>query len=104
MNIMAAIVHHAIDLRSRINQSAQQLKSFDEEVERIEADQKRLRENIESLSKTAEAKGLIARYIAKAGEQETRLEEMEKERKTISAEKERLERELAVAITVFEIK
>jgi hypothetical protein len=93
-----------IDLRSRINQSGTKLEAFDNEVERIEADQKRLRENIESLTKTAEAKALIARYIAKAGEQETRLEEMEKERKQITADKENLERELAVEIKNFEVK
>jgi chromosome segregation ATPase len=93
-----------IALRGSIGQLDQRLESFDDEVEKIEADQKRLRENIESLSKTAEAKTLIARYIAKAGEQETRLEEMEKERKSINAEKEKLERDLAVAITAFEIK
>jgi uncharacterized protein YpmS len=51
-----------------------------------------------------EAKALIARYIAKAGEQETRLEEMEKERKQITADKETLERELAVEIKNFEVK
>ncbi|MEQ1765486.1 MAG: hypothetical protein ABL984_20320, partial [Pyrinomonadaceae bacterium] len=93
-----------ITLRQQINQQNAKLTAFDQEVRRIEEDQKRLRENIESLAKTAEAKSLIARYIAKAGEQETRLEEMEKERKTINAEKEKLERQLAVEITVFEIK
>ena len=93
-----------IELRSAIFKLHRRLESFDDEVEKIEDDQKRLRENIESLSKTAEAKTLIARYIAKAGEQETRLEEMEKERRSIEAEKERLERQLAAEITVFEIK
>jgi hypothetical protein len=93
-----------IGLRSQIGQINAKLEEFEEEVDRIEADQKRLRENIESLAKTAEAKTLIARYIAKAGEQETRLEEMEKERKTIIAEKERLERELATEIKNFELK
>jgi len=93
-----------IALRQQISQQDAQLSVFEAEVTRIEEDQKRLRENIESLSKTAEAKSLIARYIAKAGEQETRLEEMEKERKTIIAEKERLERALAVEITTFAIK
>ena len=93
-----------IDLRSRISQSDTKLATFATEVERIEADQKRLRENIESLAKTAEAKELIARYIAKAGEQETRLEEMEKERKKIEAEKEVLVRELAAEIRNFEAK
>lgn len=93
-----------IDIRGSIAQFDGKLESFDTEVEKIESDQKRLRENIESLSKTAEAKALIARYIAKAGEQETRLEEMEKERKTILADKEKLELELATEIRIFEIK
>ena len=51
-----------------------------------------------------EAKTLISRYIAKAGEQETRLEEMEKERKTLAAQREQLDRELAAEIKAFEIK
>ena len=93
-----------IDIRTSIAQLDAKLEAFDDEVEKIEADQKRLRENIESLSKTAEAKTLIARYIAKAGEQETRLEEMEKERKIIIADKGKLEVELALEIRMFEIK
>lgn len=93
-----------VDLRMRINDLIAQLETIVKESSTISQDQKRFRENIEALAKTSEAKSLIARYIAKANEQETRLEEMEKERKTIGAEKEKLERELAVAITVFEIK
>lgn len=93
-----------IELREKIGQLDSRLASLEDEVEKIEADQKRLRENIESLAKTAEAKALIARYIAKAGEQETRLEEMEKERKTILADKQRLEVELALAVRTFEMK
>ena len=93
-----------IGIRTEIGTLEEKLDGFDGEARKISDDQRRLRENIESLSKTAEAKTLIARYIAKAGEQETRLEEMEKERKTIAAEKERLERQLAVEITTFEIK
>jgi hypothetical protein len=99
---MRAKLEKLIDLRSQINQIDSRLDVFEEEVKRIEDDQKRLRGNIESLSKTAEAKGLITRYIAKAGEQETRLEEMEKERKTILADKERLQVQLAVEILAFE--
>nr|HQU94153.1 hypothetical protein [Pyrinomonadaceae bacterium] len=93
-----------MDLRRRISEQDGRLTILKTEVDRIGSDQARFRENIESLAKTPEAKTLIARYIAKAGEQETRLEEMEKERKTINAEKEKLERDLAVAITAFEIK
>lgn len=92
-----------IDIRSSIAQFDNKLETFDDEVEKIENDQKRLRENIESLSRTAEAKTLIARYIAKANDQESRLEQMEKDRKTMTAEKERLERELANEIRSFSI-
>jgi len=92
-----------IDLRTQINQINAKLETFDDEKEKIEDDQKRLRENIEALSKTPEAKTLIARYIAKANDQETRLETMEKERKTLEAERERLEAELANAIRAFNL-
>jgi hypothetical protein len=93
-----------IELRSQLYVIGTKLEAFDSEVERIEADQKRFRENIEALTKTPEAKTLIARYIAKANDQESRLEQMEKDRQTMAAEKERLERELAVEIKNFEIK
>ncbi|MDI1241677.1 MAG: hypothetical protein PSX80_07125, partial [bacterium] len=93
-----------VDLRIKINDLNAQLETAVRESTAISQDQKRFRENIEALAKTSEAKTLIARYIAKANEQETRLEEMERERRAINAEKEKLERELAVAITVFEIK
>lgn len=93
-----------IDLRVKMAEIETRLDSFDDEVEKIEADQKRLRENIETLSKTPEAKTLIARYIAKANEQETRLEEMEKERRNLEAERLRLEAELTREIRAFAIK
>ncbi len=93
-----------IDLRMQINQINARLVSFNSEIEAITADQERFRENIEALAKTPEAKQLIARYIAKANDQESRLEQINKERQTISAEKERLERELAIEIKNFEIQ
>ena len=92
-----------IDLRIKINQIVEKMGAFDDEVEKIEADQKRLRENIETLSKTPEAKTLITRYIAKANDQETRLETMEKERAASESEKTRLETELANEIRAFNL-
>ena len=93
-----------IDIRSQLAQIDAKLSSFVGEVRKIEEDQKRLRENIEALSKTPEAKTLITRYIAKANDQETRLEEMEKERKTLNEQKLQLSRDLATAIKSFEVK
>jgi uncharacterized protein YfcZ (UPF0381/DUF406 family) len=85
-----------------------QLKSLDgknkklgEEVEAIEADQKRLRENIEMLKGTAEAKQLITRYIAKADTQESRLEQIEKEMKAAETEQAQLKIQFAAAVKEF---
>jgi hypothetical protein len=92
-----------IDLRMQINQIDNKLESFDDEIEKIEEDQKRLRENIETLSKTPEARTLITRYISKANDQETRLEQIEKERTALETQKTQLERELGTEIMNFQI-
>jgi hypothetical protein len=92
-----------IDLRMRINQIDNKLGTFDDEIEKIEEDQKRLRENIETLSKTPEARTLITRYITKANDQETRLEQIEKERTALEAQKDQLENELGTEIMNFQI-
>ncbi|MDM7921362.1 MAG: hypothetical protein QUS14_03600 [Pyrinomonadaceae bacterium] len=93
-----------ISLRMHINQLNEKLVQLDKEVAAITEDQSRFRENIEALTKTAEAKQLIARYIAKANEQESRLEQIEQERRTLRSDKERLEQELATEIKNFEVK
>ena len=103
LQALMARLEKLIDLRVKINEIDNKLGSFNDEVGKIEADQKRLRENIEALSKTPEAKTLITRYIAKANEQETRLEDMDKERKTLGSEKTRLEGELITEIRAFTI-
>ncbi|HVF30702.1 MAG TPA: carboxypeptidase regulatory-like domain-containing protein [Pyrinomonadaceae bacterium] len=93
-----------LELRATIYRTGEQLQSFNLEVTNISNDQRRLRENIEALAKTPEAKTLITRYISKANEQESRLEQIEKDRKTVSAERERLERELATEILKFDVR
>ena len=92
-----------IDLRARANEITEKIDALNAEEKQIATDQARFRENIEALSKTPEAKTLIARYIAKAGEQETRIEQIGKERQTLQAERVRLENELAAQIRAFEI-
>lgn len=92
-----------INLRVQIGDIQVKLAAFEEEENKISEDQKRLRENIEALAKTPEARTLIARYIAKANEQETRLEQIEKDRKTLEQQKQDLERELGVEIRKFSL-
>ncbi len=92
-----------IELRMQINQINSKLVSYENEIKEITTDQERFRENIEALSKTPEAKTLIARYISKANEQESRLEQIKNEKQKMTNDKEKLERELAIEIKNLEI-
>jgi hypothetical protein len=93
-----------MDLRQKMAEVEQRIGSLSVERQSIEADQRRYRENIESLSKTPEAKSLIERYIAKANDQETRLEEMEKQRKSFELERREIAEQLGRAINGFEMR
>lgn len=91
-----------IELRTKIADLDAKLNALSSESAQIANDQARLRENIESLAKTPEAKTLIARYIAKANDQETRIETIDKEKKALTEQKDQLRRDLAAAIKGFE--
>ena len=70
------------------------IQSIDKEVNEIGEDQGRLRDNIKALTATAEAKQLISRYVAKADTQETRLEQLNKDKQTLQQERMQLQTEL----------
>ena len=84
----------AVDLR---------LAGSDRETAEIAADQSRLRENIKVLSEKTEARQLVARYVSKANEQETRLEQIISERKAAAAERARLQSDLDSAIRALAV-
>ncbi len=90
-----------VEIRFRIAEVDAKLNGLLTEIAQIASDQARLRENIESLAKTPEAKTLITRYIAKANDQETRIETIDKEKKALTEQKEQLRRDLAAAIKGF---
>ena len=98
-----AALDHIVDVKGKIAALAATLDANEAEVNKIGEDQSRLRDNIEALKQTAEAKSLIARYIAKADAQETRLEQLEAEQKASAAERSRLTAELAIAVRSFAI-
>ena len=93
-----------VDLRIKLNDIDVKIERGEKETEEITADQSRLRENIEALTKTNSAKDLIARYISRANEQESRLETLSTERRALLAEKDTLEKQLANAIIDLELK
>ncbi|HUF04003.1 MAG TPA: hypothetical protein VMM38_07485 [Aridibacter sp.] len=93
-----------IELRSRLAQIESLLEALESERNEIAEDQKRFRENIEALSKTPEAKALIVRYIQKAGNQETRIEELAAQKKTLEAESTNLEDQIRREIRDFKFE
>ncbi len=92
-----------IELKTRISTLQVRKAAIDAEIAAIGEDQARLRENIKALAGNAEAKQLIARYVAKADEQETRIEQLTKERQTASEESARLNAQLNTAIRTLSL-
>jgi carboxypeptidase family protein len=92
------VLERIIDLKAQLIRAEEQLQENNRDATAIAQDQQRLRENIKTLTSTAEAKQLIARYVSKANEQENSLERLEAERKKIIEERTRLQNELAAAI------
>jgi archaellum component FlaC len=98
-----ASLERLIEIKTRIAQVDARLAAADKETEEISTDQERLRENIKALTATAEAKQLIARYVAKANDQESRIEQLTKDRKALADERARLQQELDAAIRSLDI-
>jgi uncharacterized membrane protein YgcG len=87
-----------INLKGQIADIGTAVEEIDREAAEIAKDQARLRENIKALGQTADARQLIARYVAKANEQETRIEQLTNERRTKSAARLVLQLQLETAI------
>jgi len=88
------VLEKIIDLKSRMAAAEAHIEAIDKEVTEIGEDQQRLRDNIKALTATAEAKQLISRYVSKADTQETRLEQLNKDKQTVNDERARLQMEL----------
>src|SRR6266436_8049911 len=93
-----AMLEKIIDLKSRMAAAEARIEAIDQEVTEIGADQQRLRDNIKALTATAEAKQLITRYVSKADTQETRLDQLNKEKQASQEERMRLQGELEALI------
>ncbi|MEK6325551.1 MAG: hypothetical protein AABN33_28245 [Acidobacteriota bacterium] len=93
-----AALDKIIAIKSQIAAVDARLAAADRETAEIATDQARLRENIKVLSEKAEARQLVVRYVAKAGEQETRLEQIISERKAAASDRARLQSDLDSAI------
>lgn len=96
-----AALDKIIEIKGQIASVDARLRALDSETTEIAADQTRLRENIKVLNDKSEARLLVVRYVTKAGEQETRIEQITSERKAAAAERARLQSDLEAAIRVL---
>ena len=92
------VLEKIIDLKSRMASTDARIQAIDKEAAEIGEDQQRLRDNIKALTATAEAKQLIARYVSKADTQETRLDQLNKDKRASQEERVRLQGELEALI------
>jgi hypothetical protein len=93
-----AVLEKIVDIKSRMAAANGRLEAINQEVTEIGEDQQRLRDNIKALTATAEAKQLITRYVTKADTQETRLEQLNKDKQALHEEGQRLQLELETLI------
>jgi hypothetical protein len=98
-----AALDKIIEIKTRIASSASRIEAANKETEEIGDDQERLRKNIEALKDTPETKQLLARYVAKAGQQETRLEQISTDKKAAAAELTQLHKELDTAVRALAV-
>ena len=92
-----------IELKGRLAAADARVAALDREAAEIAQDQKRLRDNIEALAKTPEARTLIARYVAKADQQESRLEQLAQEKQAAVEERRRIQSQLDAAIRTLSL-
>src|SRR2546423_822505 len=99
-----AALQNILDLKARLAAANARVAAVDREMAEIAADQKRLRDNIEALTKTVEARQLIARYVQKADQQETRLEQLSKNKQAATEEAARLQTQLNAALRALSLE
>jgi len=92
-----------VRLKGEIAERGAEISAIDQQVIEIGKDQARLRDNIKALAETPDARQLIARYIEKANQQETEIEQLTRQRQEKGAERTRLQAELATAIRALAI-
>jgi hypothetical protein len=101
---LRTVLEKILAIKNRIGDQEARIAAIEAEKTQIGEDQERLRENINALKNTAEARQLIVRYVSKANEQETRIEELTKDQKTAEVEKGRLQAELSAAFSSIVIE
>jgi len=86
--------HHVLGQKKAIANVEEQMKSKQEQIEAIVADQTRLRENMKALRGSAEEKALLQRYTQQLNLQEDNLAVLRNETASLRSKRDKLQAEL----------
>ena len=98
---LEAALREVLRRKTDLNRLTEQRHQLDLEDVRINADQIRLRENMKALKGTAEEKALLQRYVKQLDDQETRLEALGKEIKSLQGQIDKAQADLAAFISTI---
>jgi hypothetical protein len=80
----------------------QEAGAADREAAEIATDQARLRENVKAVGDSREARGLVARWLARADAQESRLESLRDTRRRAESERQAVRDEVDAVVRSLE--
>ena len=98
------VLRAAFAIREEIAKQDATIQRLDAERAKVDADQKRIRENLAPLGDRASEKELRERYVRTLGQQEDRLEQMDKERAVAVTARDAARQKLADALNGIEFE
>jgi chromosome segregation ATPase len=87
-----------------VSRLEQEMEDRQKDIERIVADQARLRENMKALKGSSEEKALIQRYTGQLDQQETQLESLRKTIQNTEAQRDKANAELEDMIDKLQLE
>jgi hypothetical protein len=96
------LLRQVVQLRQRTAGIEAQIARLEKERDTIHAEQKRIRENLQSLGDRPSEKELRERFVRTLNTQEDRLEQIERDRRQASEERDRLREEINATLAGLE--
>jgi hypothetical protein len=96
------VLGQVVELRQQAGALEEQVKRLEKERDGIHAEQKRIRENLQALGDRPSEKELRERFVRTLNSQEDRLEQIERELRAKSAERERCREQINAVLAELE--
>lgn len=101
---MAGALRKISAQKALVSQLEEEMENRQKDIDRIVADQERLRENMKALKGSAEEKALLQRYTRELDQQETRLDDLRKNIQDTEAKRDKAQQELETLVDNLEME